>query len=107
MLSNGQEIAVKRLSSSSNQGNSEFVNELMILARLLHRNLVKLLGFCQEGNERLLIYEFVERLSLDLILFGNIFLLFVWNINLYACWDPFSLCQIYCHWSFKNDICLL
>ncbi|XP_047958637.1 putative receptor-like protein kinase At5g39000 [Salvia hispanica] len=69
LLSNGQEIAVKRLSSSSNQGNNEFVNELLILVRLLHRNLVKLLGFCQEGNERLLIYEFVERLSLDLILF--------------------------------------
>ncbi|KAL1538816.1 non-specific serine/threonine protein kinase [Salvia divinorum] len=72
VFSNGQEIAVRRLASSSHQGNAECVNELSILARLQHRNLVKLLGFCQEGNERLVIYEFVENSSLDRFIFDPI-----------------------------------
>ncbi|PON88175.1 Cysteine rich receptor like kinase [Trema orientale] len=68
-LSNGQDIAVKRLSMGSKQGELEFKNEVMLVARLQHRNLARLLGFSLEGNERLLVYEFVQNASLDHFIF--------------------------------------
>ncbi|XP_058108080.1 cysteine-rich receptor-like protein kinase 43 [Magnolia sinica] len=70
-LEDGKEIAVKKLSRSSNQGKKEFTTEAKLLARVQHKNVVNLLGYCAHGAEKLLVYEYVANESLDKLLFKS------------------------------------
>lgn len=71
MLPDGTVIAVKQLSSRSRQGNREFLNEIGMFSCLQHPNLVKLYGCCIEGDQLLIVYEYMENNSLAHVLFGK------------------------------------
>ncbi|KAG7581981.1 Serine-threonine/tyrosine-protein kinase catalytic domain [Arabidopsis suecica] len=70
VLTDGTVIAVKQLSAKSKQGNREFLNEIAMISALQHPHLVKLYGCCVEGDQLLLVYEYLENNSLARALFG-------------------------------------
>ena len=71
LLADNTVIAVKQLSAKSSQGNREFLNEIGMISALQHPNLVKLYGCCIEGNNLLLVYEYMENNSVAHALFGK------------------------------------
>ncbi|XP_065850969.1 probable LRR receptor-like serine/threonine-protein kinase At1g56140 [Euphorbia lathyris] len=79
-LVDGRLVAVKKLSlEKSQQGESEFLSEVRMITSIQHKNLVRLLGCCSDGDQRLLVYEYMKNRSLDLIIYGNSDQFLDWN----------------------------
>ncbi|XP_056167089.1 cysteine-rich receptor-like protein kinase 44 [Syzygium oleosum] len=81
-LQDGTFVAVKKLSlEKSQQGESEFLAEVRMITSIQHKNLVRLLGCCSDGPQRLLVYEYMKNKSLDLIVYGKSDQYLNWNIR--------------------------
>jgi len=81
-LRDGSVVAIKSLSTESKQGTNEFLTEIDLVSNVRHPNLVQLIGCCVEGNNRMLVYEFLENNSLANALLGkSIGLSVIWNIE--------------------------
>ncbi|KAL5230383.1 hypothetical protein ABZP36_029159 [Zizania latifolia] len=66
-----QTVAIKQLDRHGFQGNNEFLTEVSKLSRLHHENLVDIIGYCADGDQRLLVYEFISAGTLEDHLFGT------------------------------------
>ncbi|KAL2644303.1 hypothetical protein R1flu_011890 [Riccia fluitans] len=71
-LADGREVAVKVRKADSKQGSAEFLNEVRLLSRLHHRNLVSLVGYCLEANQRMLVYDFMSQGTLEDHLYSKV-----------------------------------
>lgn len=71
VLPDGSQVAVKQLSSKSKQGSREFINEVGLISALQHPNLVRLFGCSIDGDQLLLVYEYMQNNSLARALFGS------------------------------------
>lgn len=72
-----QLVAVKQLCHDGRQGFQEFVTEVLMLSLLHHSNLVKLIGYCTDGDQRLLVYEYMPMRCLENHLFGKLFIVYL------------------------------
>lgn len=97
VLSDGTVIAVKQLSSKSRQGNREFINEVGMISALKHPCLVKLYGCCMEGDQLMLIYEYMENNSLARALFGNFLVIMLSLVTLSTIYShvQFTICYVF------------
>ncbi|KAH9556098.1 hypothetical protein CY35_07G008700 [Sphagnum magellanicum] len=84
VLSNGGELAIKLLKKSE-QGVSEFLNEIVLLTSVKHKNLMTLKGCCLHGVQRLLVYEFVEKQNVAEVLWGENYLQLDWPRRFNIC----------------------
>ncbi|KAJ4830784.1 hypothetical protein Tsubulata_031164 [Turnera subulata] len=91
-LDDGRLVAVKKLSlEKSHQGESEFLSEVRMITSIQHKNLVRLLGCCSDGPQRLLVYEYMKNRSLDIIVYDAICIHTSTN-NIDLC-SPFDIMQ--------------
>ncbi|XP_031253590.1 putative serine/threonine-protein kinase isoform X2 [Pistacia vera] len=79
-LADGRLVAVKKLSlEKSQQGESEFLSEVRMITSIQHKNLVRLIGCCSDGSQRLLVYEYMKNRSLDFMIYGKVDQFLDWN----------------------------
>uniref|UniRef100_A0A5B7B165 Putative serine/threonine-protein kinase n=1 Tax=Davidia involucrata TaxID=16924 RepID=A0A5B7B165_DAVIN len=71
VLRDGTQVAIKSLSAESKQGTNEFLTEINMISNIQYSNLVQLIGCCVEGNNRILVYEYLENNSLAIALLGS------------------------------------